>query len=582
MVTLSVDGEIEDYVYYLVDAVRKISTRTVLVVNGEIKDNHKKRIIESGVDVFKRENTGFDSGAYKDALEKYVGWDEVKKYDELILLNDSCYGPVYPLENVFEEMDKREVDFWGITEQQPIYESDYSTSIIPYHIQSYFIAVKSRMLKSNEFKDFWENIKVSDDYMQTVYNFELKFAQYFIEKGFKGGSYVDSSSYYSGKSDTQAAVFFNSYRLVAEDKCPFIKKKAFVFDHDVVLSSNQGDIAYKTLEYINKYTDYDANLILKNLIKNCSTDEISVMLHLDFCITDEQIEKDIDKKEVLIIESRRENESSVCSAFDEEYDICKVEGIEQIFNMENVVSKYKYLCVIGNEDSPEIKQYCVKCLLKDSNYISKVINLFKENNLLGFLCPANFVEKGKPIEGGAFGKYNSFWMPVEVYNKIVSNKSLLIDLEDKRSLKEIGFYGGTVLPASLFSEQITLMYDKMSSIIRNVLVYNGMSEFKNVRKINEDLIEYCRQYNVISIYGTGDIGNECLKYLRLNGIYVDSFVVSDEMRRCDEVNGLEVKEISELELDKRGIVVALNKKHYASVLDNMKKIGVDGVGYYEE
>ena len=72
MVTLSVDGEIEDYVYYLVDAVRKISTRTVLVVNGEIKDNHKKRIIESGVDVFKRENTGFDSGAYKDALEKYT------------------------------------------------------------------------------------------------------------------------------------------------------------------------------------------------------------------------------------------------------------------------------------------------------------------------------------------------------------------------------------------------------------------------------------------------------------------------------------------------------------------------------
>ena len=60
-----------------------------------------------------RENAGFDFWAHSAALE-YVGWDELENYDEYLLCNDAYFGPIFPLEETFGEMNKRDCDFWGI------------------------------------------------------------------------------------------------------------------------------------------------------------------------------------------------------------------------------------------------------------------------------------------------------------------------------------------------------------------------------------------------------------------------------------------------------------------------------------
>ena len=42
-----------------------------------------------------------------------VGWDVIEGYDELLLVNDSCYL-VQPFDRVFARMDARAADWWGL------------------------------------------------------------------------------------------------------------------------------------------------------------------------------------------------------------------------------------------------------------------------------------------------------------------------------------------------------------------------------------------------------------------------------------------------------------------------------------
>ena len=63
--------------------------------------------------VLERENTGFDVGAYRDAVLQ-IGLDMLLQYDEVVLMNYTLAGPVGDVAAMFAAMDGRpELDFWG-------------------------------------------------------------------------------------------------------------------------------------------------------------------------------------------------------------------------------------------------------------------------------------------------------------------------------------------------------------------------------------------------------------------------------------------------------------------------------------
>ena len=85
----------------------------------------------------------------------------MEQYDELALINDSVFGPVYPLEPIFNEMGDRDLDFWGITKHGEFKNIDGLTKngIFPEHIQSYFFAFSNRMVLHPEFKKYWDTLR---------------------------------------------------------------------------------------------------------------------------------------------------------------------------------------------------------------------------------------------------------------------------------------------------------------------------------------------------------------------------------------------------------------------------------------
>lgn len=107
-------GIVDRYVPYLLDDLKKNVTEICTVCNGGIPEKSKE-VLEQYGEVFIRENKGFDVWAYKEAMAHY-GWDRLQIYDEVILLNNTIMGPVYPFQETFEKMDHMDVDFWGLTE----------------------------------------------------------------------------------------------------------------------------------------------------------------------------------------------------------------------------------------------------------------------------------------------------------------------------------------------------------------------------------------------------------------------------------------------------------------------------------
>jgi rhamnosyltransferase len=172
-----------------------------------------------------RENRGYDSGAYRDAIIDLIGWDKILEYDELMLVNDSFWGMFFPLENYMNEMDSADCDFWGMTGQSagefqnPEYKFDA-------HIHSYFLAFKSKVLHSGAFREFWENFEYPATFREAVINFEIQINVWLRGYGFKGLSFMDL---WNIELDRNINPYYEyPYELISKNKFPLLKKKSIL------------------------------------------------------------------------------------------------------------------------------------------------------------------------------------------------------------------------------------------------------------------------------------------------------------------------------------------------------------------
>lgn len=221
-VTYNKHNQISEYVGYMLRALRECCTAVHLVCNFPAAESGLE-YVEPYVDhIWYRENKGYDSGAYKDALNDLIGWDKVLGYDELLLVNDSFWGMFFPLKNYMDEMDEAVCDFWGMTGQSagefqnPEYKFDA-------HIHSYFLAFKSNVLHSSAFREFWERFEYPETFREAVVNFEIQINVWLRGYGFRGLSFMDLWNIELKRNINPYYEY--SYELISEKKFPLLKKK---------------------------------------------------------------------------------------------------------------------------------------------------------------------------------------------------------------------------------------------------------------------------------------------------------------------------------------------------------------------
>ena len=251
------EGIADDYIFYLLDSIKSIIDKIVIVVNGIISDTSLKSFYKYTDEIIIRENIGFDAGAYKDTLCKHIGWDEVCKFDELLLFNDSFYGPLYPIEDCFHKMEKVDVDYWGLTRAPEGAQRD--GYVYDIHVQSYFLVFRKNVLCDKRFKKFWEDIPYPESLLQAIRVFEFECNKLLRECGWKGIAFSDLCELkFPVESDYNPYMDY-SYELVHDAKVPVFKRKSL--DLRFTGFSN----ALKALKYIEEQSIYDAELIKKHL-----------------------------------------------------------------------------------------------------------------------------------------------------------------------------------------------------------------------------------------------------------------------------------------------------------------------------
>lgn len=254
----------------------------VVVVNGQLSDQARQLFSEYTKTIIVRENKGLDVAAYKQAILT-LGWEKLESYDEVICLNDTVMGPVYPFREMFACMDRKDVDFWGIT----AYAGEtVDKEQIPTHLQAYWHAYRRSLVSSPAFHEYWETMPLWKDYAEVTRKHEMTFTKHFTDLGFTWTSYIDCRKYQGYSS---YPLLYMPMQIVRDDRCPIFKRRSFFVDYSAYFDQTAGQPALDLYEYLRDHTDYDVDMIWDAILPSYNIDDIRKAMHLDYVLPSQAI-----------------------------------------------------------------------------------------------------------------------------------------------------------------------------------------------------------------------------------------------------------------------------------------------------
>lgn len=287
-------GTVDKSVEYLLGELTLNSDRLIIVINGKIEDGGKKILQTYSNDVVIRENVGYDAGAYKFAIFKYLKIEEIRQYDELVLCNDTFIGPFVPLKDIFETMEKTECDLWAI--------NGVDWKFLP-DIQSYFFVFNKSIIRDERFFKYWEdNIDEHTRCLEDVYaQFETGLFYYLTQ--------VEKKRYSVYVPENNCNIYTSVSVAIKKYGIPLIKKKAlkkYTDSQDDIIDAMQYILetncypVENIIDYIQRFCDVK---ITKEYISNyvVNKSNIEERTYIEVETTTEEMKKRIDESKGFYI-----------------------------------------------------------------------------------------------------------------------------------------------------------------------------------------------------------------------------------------------------------------------------------------
>src|ERR1700756_3729915 len=123
------DYQVDEYVRFYIEKLYSLGSTIIFVSSApDLREESAAKVAPYCAAIYTRRTLSFDFGAW------HLAWQQMKRkhwrlenFDQLLLTNDSVYGPLFDLNEMFAEFYG--ADVYGVTEskeQQP-------------HLQSYFL-----------------------------------------------------------------------------------------------------------------------------------------------------------------------------------------------------------------------------------------------------------------------------------------------------------------------------------------------------------------------------------------------------------------------------------------------------------
>ena len=201
---------IHDYVVYYLKELSTVAD-VYYMADNEISEHEKSKIAPYVKGAYGFNHKKYDFGSWQELIN-ILGWEKLAEYDELILTNDSIFGPVYPIKELFDKIEKdRQWEVFGISQGTYLYNN-----VRVRHIQSFFITIRIKHLYCY-LQAFFSNIKIENSYINVVENCEVGFSKGLNENN------VCVKILIKDNYD-----FYNNFRTALKLGSPFIKVKTIL------------------------------------------------------------------------------------------------------------------------------------------------------------------------------------------------------------------------------------------------------------------------------------------------------------------------------------------------------------------
>lgn len=240
------NNKIDDYVAYYLKSLKEAGCEVVFVSCCELDNSEIEKVKDYVIHSICEKHDEYNFGSYKRGFLYLKNFLNV--YDELIFANDSCYGPIYPISEVFANMEKEDCDFWGITKNNFGYKKSIGHFFVKRpHIQSYFVAFNKKIFTSEDFQKFMLSVVHQDNKKLIVSKYEIGLTELLVKKCYKYKVLVNAFE------NVNNIAILKWRQIIENHKMPFIKKSLF-------------DLKNTDVTTIENYENYLKNYP-KNLIK---------------------------------------------------------------------------------------------------------------------------------------------------------------------------------------------------------------------------------------------------------------------------------------------------------------------------
>jgi rhamnosyltransferase len=265
---------IDAYIIESLKALNKLDCAIIFVsACAGLDDEEVAKISPFVAEIIIKQNLGRDFGSWKVGLDAVHNLDE---FSQVVLINDSVYGPLYDLQEMFDHMEQRNLDLWAVTDS---WERAW-------HLQSYFMVCESRFFKSEFFRTFWQQFRFIDNKEYCINHYEVGLSQRALRHNLKLGVYCDYNQVLEEALLTETDVITKRFlthaaalpinishfcwkTLIEKFRCPFLKIELLRDNPSQVLDTG------KWRGVLTRHTDFNVNVIDDHLKRVMTTKKIT-------------------------------------------------------------------------------------------------------------------------------------------------------------------------------------------------------------------------------------------------------------------------------------------------------------------
>ncbi len=216
-------GVIDPYVEYLLENLHGYFCEIIIISHSALDKYNQQKLLKYASRVLTTPNKGFDFSAWRDGILDY-GYDKLTQFDEVLFVNDSCYGPITGFDALFKHFEQSQCDYWGVTDNG---RRD-GAGVESYHLQSYFLGFRRKAFLSAGFKECLLQVPKSESLADLIVEKEIGLSRALQQAGLQGEVFVNTSTTPVNAGEPPNPLVFNPMPLLAKG-LPLIKRKSFEF-----------------------------------------------------------------------------------------------------------------------------------------------------------------------------------------------------------------------------------------------------------------------------------------------------------------------------------------------------------------